>query len=228
MKKIFFLLLGFGIIAFTQVAGQNSVSVEDRQLLDMLEEEKMAGEIYQTLYEKWEHHSFKNIGSAEQRHLERVKKLAESRGLKIPETVTSGATGVFQNASLQKLYHQLLERGNKSLVEALKVGALIEETDIRDLKAAIAGTKDTTAIKLYTALMQGSENHLRAFTRNLDRQGITYAPLILADKDFQAILAGKNNCPGKHQSGLKEKNCQSKKGKGKGEGKGNGKCCASS
>jgi hypothetical protein len=40
---------------------------------------------------------------------------------------------VFNNAELQTLYNTLLEAGKPSLIDALKVGALVEETDILDL-----------------------------------------------------------------------------------------------
>lgn len=221
-------MLGLGVVSFSQLAGQSVAVSEDQQVLDMLEEEKLANEVYVTLYEKWQHHSFQNISSAEQRHMERMLQLAESRGLKLPSSVIKRETGVFQNARMQKFYDQLIKQGDESLVEALKVGALVEETDIQDLRMAIAGTKDPQAIQVYTALMQGSENHLRAFTRNLNRQGIDYTPVVLTATDYQAILDGKNTCSGaccQNVSGLKDENC--KGGKGKGNGPGKGKCCAS-
>lgn len=219
MRRILLLIMSLMVVAFTPIFGQDMASNEDQQLLDMLEEEKLAKEVYQAFFKKWEHHSFQNISMAEQRHLDKVKQLAENRGLKIPSTVTNDETGVFRNQEFQKLYDELMERGNKSLIDALQVGALIEETDIRDLKMAIAGTQDAQAIKIFTSLMKGSENHLRAFTKNLDRQGVNYAPVVLNREAYEAILTGEKNCSGaccQKSGGEKKGNCKGGKGKGKG------------
>lgn len=216
MKKLWFLMLSLLVIPLTKVAAQTASVAEDQQIIDLLEEEKLANEVYVALYEKWAHHSFQNISSAEERHLEMMKQLAVNRDLKIPASVLEGKTGIFQNERLQNLYKQLMEDGRKSLADALKVGALIEETDIRDLKLAVAGTKDAAAIQVYTALISASENHLRAFTRNLSREGITYTPQMLAKTDYQAILNGEQTCSG-----------ACKPGNGQGKGKGKAKCCSS-
>jgi len=38
--------------------------------------------------------------------------------------------------------------------------------------------------------MQGSENHLRAFVRNLGQWGVDYRPVVLQEEDFKEIIDG--------------------------------------
>jgi hypothetical protein len=55
-------------------------------------------------------------------------------------------------------------------VEALKIGALIEEKDIFDLREELENNVDNKDIAfVYQNLLKGSGNHLRAFTRVLSR-----------------------------------------------------------
>ncbi len=74
-------------------------------------------------------------------------------------------------------------------MEALKVGALIEEIDILDLQNELnlhVDNKDITLV--YSNLLKGSNNHLRAFVKNLSRQGIDYVPQKLSNETYQDIL----------------------------------------
>jgi hypothetical protein len=50
------------------------------------------------------------------------------------------------------------------LADALKVGAAIEEIDILDLQTRVAQTDDVDIQLVYNSLMNGSSNHLQAFT----------------------------------------------------------------
>jgi len=47
----------------------------------------------------------------------------------------------------------------------------IEDMDIKDLNELIASTKNEDILIVYNNLLQGSHNHLRAFKKNLDKQG---------------------------------------------------------
>ena len=90
---------------------------------------------------------------------------------------------------LQDLYDDLIAQGSESLVEALKVGALIEEVDIIDLDDLRATVVAEEAINyVYEQLRKGSENHLRAFVKNLTKQGVTYEPQLMSEEDYTAIV----------------------------------------
>ncbi len=96
--------------------------------------------------------------------------------------------GKFANSDLQALYDDLVEQGNSSVEEALRVGAVIEETDIQDLLDRLAETDNEDIKMVYGSLMRGSRNHLRAFVNNLERRGIEYSPEVLSQGEFDQIV----------------------------------------
>lgn len=52
-------------------------------------------------------------------------------------TDPAGAPDVFANTTLQSLYHQLVQQGSKSILDAYKAGATIEDLDIYDIENSI-------------------------------------------------------------------------------------------
>jgi len=101
-----------------------------------------------------------------------------------------GSKDEFTNPELQALYTQLVAQGNLSLADALKVGAAIEEIDIRDLQTRMAQTDNADIQLAYTNLMNGSYKHLQAFTSNLLSQtGETYVPQYLPAEQYQTIIS---------------------------------------
>ena len=88
-------------------------------LMEMREEEKLARDVYLKFYEIHGYIVFSNIAKSETRHSDAVLRLINGYGLTDP--------------AFTELYNQLTEQGSESLVEALKVGAFIEEYDINDL-----------------------------------------------------------------------------------------------
>lgn len=142
---------------------------EQASLAFLREEEKLARDVYFALGEKFGHNTFLNIQRSEQEHMDQVKILLDQYGLPDPVAETQDARGVFLNPDLQALYDLLMERGEVSLEEALRVGMLIEETDIADLQAGMDVATNPDFIDLYSRLLKGSENHLRAFSDALAR-----------------------------------------------------------
>ena len=112
--------------------------VEAEGLIFMREEEKLARDVYLTLYDQWNIPIFQNIARSEQTHTDAIKNLLDTYGLVDP--MVNDKIGVFVNPDLQALYDQLVEMGSQSLSDALKVGIAIEEIDILDLKKYIAQT----------------------------------------------------------------------------------------
>ena len=161
---------------------------EQAALVYMREEEKLAHDVYVTLYAKWGLPVFQNISGSEQSHTEAVKMLLDRYGVADP---ASPNVGVFTDPTLQKLYNDLTAQGSQSAAEALKVGAAIEEIDILDLEKRLAQTDKPDIQQVFNNLMRGSYNHLRAFVMNLQTQtGETYQPQYLSADAYQAILAG--------------------------------------
>jgi hypothetical protein len=110
-----------------------------------------------------------------------VAGLLERYGL--PDPAADTAVGVFTNPELQALYDQLMEEGSKSLADALRVGALVEEVDIVDLEDYIEQTDNEDLILVYQNLLKGSYNHLRAFTSTLEKQTGEIYQLQLLESD---------------------------------------------
>jgi hypothetical protein len=162
---------------------------ESAALLFMREEEKLARDVYNTLYATWGIRSFANIASSEQIHMDEVKLLLDRYALTDPTL----APGQFTNPDLQALYNQLIAQGNLSIGDALKVGATIEEIDIRDLQTRTSQTDNADIELVYTNLMNGSYNHLQAFTNALLTQaGETYLPQYLSAEQYQTIISSTN------------------------------------
>lgn len=163
---------------------KSDLTVSD--LLFMQQEEKLARDTYQFLYEKWGKQVFINITQSEQTHMEAVEVLLSA--YQVDRSRYSETAFEYQDASLAALSTDLRAQGSRSLEDALRVGALIEEIDIVDLNTRIARTTDPAIITTYENLKRGSRNHLRAFTKNLSQLGITYSPTRISASEYQEII----------------------------------------
>jgi hypothetical protein len=157
---------------------------ESEGILYMREEEKLARDAYWSFGDRYGLPVFDNIADAEETHMNSVKVLMDKYDLEDPIL----KAGKFANHDLQALYDDLVEQGNSSVEEALRVGAVIEETDIQDLLDRLAETDNEDIKMVYESLMRGSRNHLRAFVNNLERRGIEYSPEVLSQEEFDQIV----------------------------------------
>jgi len=181
-----------GPVAAAPIAATSTLSADEAAgLIFMREEEKLAHDVYVTLYQQYGLAIFNNISNSEATHMAALKTLLDRYGLLDP--VTGNGVGEFENADLQALYAQLIAQGSQSLSAALKVGAAIEEIDILDLKARLATTTHSDIQQVYTSLLNGSYNHLRSFANTLKTQtGEVYQPQHLDAATYQTILGGSN------------------------------------
>jgi hypothetical protein len=160
-------------------------ALEISDLSWMREEEKVARDVYLHLYGTWKTTVFSNIATSEQRHMDAIKARMVKYNVSDPALPT---LGVFSNADLQALYDDLVARGDTSLEQALRVGALIEEVDILDLQAAIDHTTHADIKLVYQNLLEGSKNHLRAFVARLRALGVVYSPVELDAESYELII----------------------------------------
>lgn len=140
-----------------------SKSTQD-QLLYLIEEEKLAHDVYTEMYNLYGARVFGNILQSEQSHQDRVMALLDARNIPDPRL---NELGKFNNQELQNLYDRLIAQGKRNETEAFKVGVTIEEKDIADITAELATAEDNDVIETLELLRSGSENHLRAFNRQL-------------------------------------------------------------
>ncbi len=184
---------------------------EQTHLEFMCEEEKLARDVYITLGTKYpEATVFGKIDDSEERHKCAVADMLEKYG--IPNPSTNDNVGVFTGKDygwyFTEKFNELVERGAASELEALYVGAFIEELDMLDINQCPAvivetdnGINDvsecgkvytdkTDILRLYGSLLAGSESHLRAYVKNIERQTGegSYTAQVLTQEQVDAIL----------------------------------------
>lgn len=162
-------------------------AIEQYDLSFLREEEKLARDVYLFNKERYGENIFDNIASSEQTHMDKVLEFLELAGLDDP--IKTNAIGDFNNAELASLYRELTEQSSVSLVEALKVGALIEDLDIDDIEKMMAHTTNTSVLKVYSNLVCGSKNHIRSYTNSIVSNGETYTPQFITVEYYNQILS---------------------------------------
>jgi hypothetical protein len=141
---------------------------EEQELIiyEIYEREKLARDVYRTLGDMYpDENTFANIQFSEQTHMDAVKNLCDKYGIEIK---VSDETGDFTITKMIEFYADIEQM---SLLDALNVGIVIENMDIKDLGLALAldgMPKDVG--RVFTNLIDGSLNHLDAFENAIDRE----------------------------------------------------------
>jgi len=172
------------IMAFSEDSLSNE---EITGLILMREEEKLARDVYLHLYETWGLRIFNNIASSEATHMYAIKVLIDRYDLEDP--VAEDVVGEFENENLAVLYSSLTAMGDSSLVNALSVGATIEDLDIYDLMELTVTADNDDILFTYDNLTRGSRNHIRSYTSNLSRYGVVYSPQFISATLLDSILS---------------------------------------
>lgn len=195
MKKIIFAAV-LTLIMFSSCSNDNNnlistplTQTEINDLKFLREEEKLARDVYLFSYDKYQTSIFSNISQSEQKHMNSVLNLMAKYG--IPDSAST-EIGVFNNPDLQELYNTLTLQSNISLIEALKVGATIEDLDINDIDDFIGNTIKSDLLSVYDNLTCGSKNHIRSFTSQLSLNEITYVPQYISVEYYSTILSESN------------------------------------
>jgi len=195
--------------------GTDTVAVldynEQTHLAFMREEEKLARDVYMKLGGMYpEHPIFGKIDDSEQRHTDAVKAMIEKYGLEDPST--NDNVGVYTGKDygwyFTGKFNQLVERASISELEALYVGAFIEELDMMDIgqcpKVIVDSdngiddvnacgqvyTDNSDVANLYASLLDGSDSHLEAYVRNIEHvigEG-NYRAQVLPQEQVDEIL----------------------------------------
>ena len=127
------------------------------------QEERLAGDVYSAMFEKWGIETFDKISQSEERHTNSMGTLLEKAGL--PQTTGYG--------ELQATYDALIASGNESLENAINVGITIEILDIKDIDETVAETTNADILKVYEKLRKGSINHLNAYVAQLQKNNFS-------------------------------------------------------
>jgi hypothetical protein len=154
-------VMGTSLPAYSAVP-YTSAALQSR-LKYMVEEEKLARDVYTVLAKSAVYPKFRNIANAEQFHMDQMSMVLADYGLWNP--TLNRKPGVFFNKELSDLYKTLIAKGQLSYLDAIQVGIIIEEKDIADLTAmeSLITQEDIQFVVNY--LKAGSQNHLAAFKR---------------------------------------------------------------
>ncbi len=163
----------------------------------MREEEELARDLYMNIFTARGSTLtiFQNISlNSEVGHAQKMLDLLNTYGEADPST---GQSNTYTDVGLQALYDQLIGTatgGATADLDALMVGAKVEEVDIEDINAKKALVQPVHAliIQTYDNLLCGSRNHLRSFVSQIEAiTGTTYVPQVPAlTTEVNAILAG--------------------------------------
>jgi hypothetical protein len=163
----------------------------------MREEEELARDLYMTIFNNKGLTVFQTISSkSETVHAQKMLDLLNTYGEADPST---GNPATYTDTGLQTLYNTLLASATGAGtvdLDALMVGALVEEVDIDDINAKKAQVQSAHAliIQTYDNLLCGSRNHLRSFVTQIEAiTGTTYVvqvPAVAAE--VASILASPN------------------------------------
>ncbi len=189
-----------GYVFDTNSHTKASTSVLTQELKDSLSymgnEERLAHDIYLALYDYYKENSnlkinqFYNIATrSESRHISIVQSLVKRYDLNVSDftnvdktivednniSATNMPRGVYDIQKIQNLYDTLYSLGTDSKEDALKVGCMVEVTDINDLDEYIQQAKESNATDITAAfevLRDGSYNHYWAFDKALKDMGV--------------------------------------------------------
>ena len=171
---------------FDQIEVTHLNGDEESHIVYMREEEKLARDVYLTLADTWQLPIFGNIAGAEQRHMDALKRVLDL--YEVVDPVVDDTVGIFANTHLADLYTELVTLGSTSLVDALVVGATIEDLDLYDLDEMLGNAENDHVKLVGNNLAKGSRNHLRAFMGALIAQDGSYEPQFISQEAFDAIL----------------------------------------
>ena len=163
---------------------------EQTHLEFMREEEKLARDVYMKLSAMYpKHRIFGKIDDSEQKHTDAVRAMINKYGLDDPNT--NDNVGVFTGEDygwyFTEKFNLLVERASLSELDALYVGAFIEELDMMDInqcpqvivetdngindvsECGKVYTDNSDVNNLYASLLDGSDSHLEGYVRNIEK-----------------------------------------------------------
>ena len=144
-------------------AATRPTTAQKLQLQYLVEEEKLARDVYLYFAANVTSFKFANVARSEQTHMDLISGLLKTYNYFNP-TLTR-AQGVFRNTTLQALYTSLTTKGSADVWAAYQVGVDIENLDIADIQNMLDDSMPAEMSLVLQRLLNGSINHLAAFSR---------------------------------------------------------------
>jgi len=130
--------------------------------------EKVARDIYITLGELYkDENTFAFLQFSGQRHFECTKELCDIYGIETSQ-IGEESIGKFESIVLQTVYDACIEKGKKSIHDALEVAEFIKSNEIKDLEHGSVGMPKHI-VNVYEAIKKRNQRHLDAFQGALSR-----------------------------------------------------------
>jgi len=192
MNKLVLFTTTIIVALFMSSCSDDEVSLTQNEIDDLQvlrEEEKLARDVYLFSYDKYGEDIFNNIASSEQKHMNKILTLLNKYNLDDPALANRGE---FTNQTLQGLYDDLTAQSDISLIEALKVGATIEDLDINDIDDFISRTDNSDILAAYNKLNCGSRNHMRSYYGRLISNGVIYTAQFITANELETIVTTSN------------------------------------
>lgn len=207
-------LNGNAIAAGNGGGGGTLDAAEESHLIFMREEEKLARDVYLTLADMYPNTTvFQTIGEqSEQTHTDTMRDKLAQFNIADPNPTANNlpaSIGVFTGADygsyFAEKYDLLVGMAENSELDALYVGAFIEELDMHDIvycpkvivdtdngisDCGLSYTDENPLINSYSSLLDGSKSHLRAYVGNIEAIiGVgNYQAQVLTQAEVDAIL----------------------------------------
>ena len=157
------LVAGLALGMLPAASAATLTSTQKAKLQYLIEEEKLARDVYAYLAANVTTRKFSNIVKSEQTHMDQISALLTT--YKVTNPTLNKPAGVFTNTTLAKLYKSLTIQGKASSLEAFNVGVTIEKMDIGDLVEIRKLFTQSDVLAAIDLLDKGSQNHLAAFSR---------------------------------------------------------------
>lgn len=140
---------------------------EIESIMYMVEEEKLAMDVYVELFNMYGLQVFEQISVSESKHVDAMVRLIAGHNLENP--IEGMGPGEFVNPILQELYNDLMAQAETSKLHAINVAITIENTDITDIQNYLDNVVEAKDLEqVYTHLLNGSVKHLEAFESELE------------------------------------------------------------
>ncbi len=149
-------------------------------------EENLARDVFLAFFLKFGKGPFASIAASEVTHGDAVLQLLRRYGIADPAPGPEGSS--VTDPTFGAMYRELVTTGLKSYVDALRIGALIEERDLRDIRERVSTRADIDAV--YRQLDERSRVNLRTLVVALKREGVTWVPSQLKPIEYAAIMEG--------------------------------------
>lgn len=232
MKKIGSIFIGVLLLAAVHLPGiaysENLSEADVAHLIFMRSEEKLARDVYLTLAKMYPKTRifYRIADTGEQPHTDQILIKLEKFNIPDPEPKTAYNTlppddqiGVFENpyfkAYFEEKYGELTAWAGKSLLDALMVGAFIEELDMVDILycndifytaysddlpdypdcGGLSTTRIRSIERTLSSLLEGSENHLCSFLSQIVPllEPDCYSAQYLPSEELKDIIS--DQCP---------------------------------